>query len=238
MFSHYNETEVSDNKLISLIKDRLRFSEGDNSEVFEQLKQLLTQQKFEETEQSKQFTSCLASICASSSHQELDHLSCSPKSQTEGELSSDDDTKHFHDFPHPSASRSMLRDINENNCDNIISITNYILRGAGNQTHYEYEVKINTTDDKWTVYRRYSRFRELYLVMKSKYGQKVSNIPFPPRQLFRNTEAVAKNRKRQLETYLRLLIQSLGEPITREALINISPFFKKGIFENGKYSTS
>ncbi|XP_025836333.1 uncharacterized protein LOC108737016 isoform X4 [Agrilus planipennis] len=131
MFSHYNETEVSDNKLISLIKDRLRFSEGDNSEVFEQLKQLLTQQKFEETEQSKQFlgysfnkdnpsvnkitscsTSCLASICASSSHQELDHLSCSPKSQTEGELSSDDDTKHFHDFPHPSASRSMLRDIN------------------------------------------------------------------------------------------------------------------------------
>ncbi|XP_025836334.1 kinesin-like protein Klp98A [Agrilus planipennis] len=126
----------------------------------------------------------------------------------------------------------------KNNCDNIISITNYILRGAGNQTHYEYEVKINTTDDKWTVYRRYSRFRELYLVMKSKYGQKVSNIPFPPRQLFRNTEAVAKNRKRQLETYLRLLIQSLGEPITREALINISPFFKKGIFENGKYSTS
>lgn len=77
---------------------------------------------------------------------------------------------------------------------------------------------------------------------------KVSSIPFPSRTLFANTETVAQSRKRQLELYLRRLIDTCknhpacplayGGPITKPALISFSPFFKKGVFENGKYGTS
>lgn len=54
-----------------------------------------------------------------------------------------------------------------------ISIPSFILRGAGKQTHYEYEIKINLIDGRWTLLRRFSRFRDLHLSMKSCYGQKV-----------------------------------------------------------------
>lgn len=76
----------------------------------------------------------------------------------------------------------------------------------------------------------------------------MASIPFPSKQLFANTESVAQSRKRQLELYLRRLIDTCknltscplayGGPITKAALINFSPFFQKGVFENGKYGTS
>lgn len=48
------------------------------------------------------------------------------------------------------------------------------MRGAGSKSHYEYEVKINSeVGERWCVYRRYSRFRDLHLTMKSRYGEKV-----------------------------------------------------------------
>lgn len=57
----------------------------------------------------------------------------------------------------------------------IIGITGYFLRGAGKRTHYEYEVRICTSFGEWySVLRRYSRFRDLHLSMKAKYGEKVS----------------------------------------------------------------
>lgn len=62
-----------------------------------------------------------------------------------------------------------------------VSIPNYILRGAGKKTHYEYEVRLNLVGEKWTVLRRYSRFRELHLSMRNCYGDPVklqSNIAF------------------------------------------------------------
>ncbi|KAF5280415.1 hypothetical protein FQR65_LT03224 [Abscondita terminalis] len=131
----------------------------------------------------------------------------------------------------------------------LLSITGYFLRGAGKRTHYEYEVRIITSyGEWWSVLRRYSRFRDLHLSMKAKYGEKVAQIPFPPRQLFANSEHVAQSRKRQLETYLRRLIEvckahpscclAYGNPISKTDLINFSPFFSKGVFENGKYGTS
>lgn len=58
--------------------------------------------------------------------------------------------------------------------EHLINIPTYIIRGAGKQTHYEYEVKLNLPDDRWTLLRRYSRFRELHLKMKKEYGEKVS----------------------------------------------------------------
>lgn len=47
------------------------------------------------------------------------------------------------------------------------------MRGAGKQTHYEYEVRIALPDGKLNILRRYSRFRELHLCMKHCYGAKV-----------------------------------------------------------------
>lgn len=126
-----------------------------------------------------------------------------------------------------------------------------MVRGAGKQTHFEYEVRITLPDDKWTLLRRYSRFRELHLCMKSFYGEKVASIPFPRRELFSsNSESVARNRRRQLETYLRRLIVVCskipqcpfyegvnGYGLSKNTLVEFSQFFKKGIFESGKYGT-
>nr|XP_022909743.1 kinesin-like protein Klp98A isoform X1 [Onthophagus taurus]XP_022909744.1 kinesin-like protein Klp98A isoform X2 [Onthophagus taurus] len=143
---------------------------------------------------------------------------------------------------------SMPSIITDSDVDAIVTITSYCVRGAGSKTHYEYEVRITTADDRWSILRRYSRFRDLHLAMKSRYGERVSQIPFPSRQLFSNLETVAQSRKKQLQLYLRRLIEvcknhptcplAYGGPITRETLVNFSPFFQKGIFENGKYGTS
>lgn len=59
--------------------------------------------------------------------------------------------------------------------EHTISIPTFILRGAGKQTHYEYEIKINLIDGRWSLLRRFSRFRDLHLSMKSCYGQKVND---------------------------------------------------------------
>lgn len=48
-----------------------------------------------------------------------------------------------------------------------------MIRGAGKQTHYEYEVRISLPSDKWTLLRRFSRFRELHLQLMNLYGEKV-----------------------------------------------------------------
>lgn len=55
-----------------------------------------------------------------------------------------------------------------------INIPSYIVRGAGKQTHVEYEIRIFLADDRWLLLRRFSRFRELHLSMKALYGEKVS----------------------------------------------------------------
>ncbi|KAH1007307.1 hypothetical protein HUJ04_004562 [Dendroctonus ponderosae] len=144
--------------------------------------------------------------------------------------------------------RSMPSISTDTDCDSVISITSYCLRGAGSKTHYEYEIRILTIDERWSVLRRYSRFRDLHIAMKARYKDKVSAIPFPSRVLFANSDSVAVSRKRHLELYLRRLIDTCrtlstcplayGGPVTKSALINFSPFFRKGVFENGKYGTS
>lgn len=144
--------------------------------------------------------------------------------------------------------RSMPSIITEADGDQIISIGSYFVRGTGTKTHYEYEVRICTCDERWTILRRYSRFRDLHLAMKQRYGEKVAALPFPSRQWFANSrESVAQSRKRQLEIYLRRLIETCKNhpecplayegPISRATLLKFSPFFRKGVFENGKYGT-
>lgn len=85
----------------------------------------------------------------------------------------------------------------------------------------------------------------------------MSAIPFPGRSsFFQSDETVARNRRRQLETYLRRLIVICSKipqsPIYEEAcgriaddsyglskigLIEFSNFFRKGLFESGKHGT-
>jgi len=59
--------------------------------------------------------------------------------------------------------------------EHFITIPSFVMRGAGKQTHYEYEVRIALPDGKLNILRRYSRFRELHLCMKHCYGAKVRN---------------------------------------------------------------
>lgn len=133
----------------------------------------------------------------------------------------------------------------------VIGVPSYVLRGAGKQTHIEYEIRINLSDERWTLLRRYSRFRELHLTMKSCYGDRVGSIPFPRRELFSSSsESVARNRRRQLEIYLRRLLVVCskipqcpfydgpnGYGLSKATLVEFSQFFKKGIFESGKHGT-
>lgn len=145
---------------------------------------------------------------------------------------------------------------NDGDCDNvinmIISVPSYVIRGAGISSHYEYEVRVVAHDDSWTLLRRYRRFRELYKSMRQKYG-KVAAIRFPPRQVFPKNEVLARQRRKQLEEYLRRLIQVCSElphceplykyngnlsNIDKQSLLEFSSFFRRGTFESSKYGTS
>ncbi|KAL5283822.1 KIF16B family protein [Megaselia abdita] len=153
----------------------------------------------------------------------------------------------------PSMTRSCpaIGGDNEDENDQFITIPGFVLRGAGKQTHYEYEVRICLADGRLSILRRYSRFRQLHLSMKDCYGAKVGMLSFPRRELFcSNSENVAKHRRRLLELYLRRLLvvcskipQSPiyngpnGPGISKTTLAQLSPFFRKGLFENGKHGT-
>ncbi|NXP34698.1 KI16B protein, partial [Leiothrix lutea] len=52
-----------------------------------------------------------------------------------------------------------------------VSIPRYVLCGQGKDEHYEFEIKITVLDETWTVFRRYSRFRELHKTLKLKYPE-------------------------------------------------------------------
>lgn len=140
------------------------------------------------------------------------------------------------------------------NPENVITVPNFIMRGAGKQTHYEYEIKICLYDDRWTLLRRYSRFRDLHNQMKNTFGDKIKILPFPKKTLFGSkSENVAKARRQQLEIYLKRLMNVAmkipqcplyespgcpsGSSLTKHNLIEFSSFFKKGIFECGKHGT-
>ncbi|XP_038157653.1 kinesin-like protein KIF16B [Cyprinodon tularosa] len=133
-----------------------------------------------------------------------------------------------------------------------ISIPRYVLRGQGKDEHFEFEVKITVMDDTWTVFRRYSRFREMHKSLKSKYPE-LANLVFPPKKLFGNRDKrMVSERRSHLETYLRKLFQvmlnSSGSPLRADEdgvyrlskfdICEFSPFFKKGVFESSSHGTS
>uniref|UniRef100_A0A8C2TIC8 Kinesin family member 16B n=1 Tax=Coturnix japonica TaxID=93934 RepID=A0A8C2TIC8_COTJA len=83
-----------------------------------------------------------------------------------------------------------------------ISIPRYVLCGQGKDEHYEFEIKITVLDETWTVFRRYSRFREMHRTLKLKYPE-VATLEFPPKKLFGNKdERVIAERRSHLEVSL------------------------------------
>uniref|UniRef100_A0A8C3V540 Kinesin-like protein KIF16B n=1 Tax=Catharus ustulatus TaxID=91951 RepID=A0A8C3V540_CATUS len=132
-----------------------------------------------------------------------------------------------------------------------ISIPRYVLCGQGKDEHYEFEIKITVLDETWTVFRRYSRFRELHKSLKLKYPE-VATLEFPPKKLFGNKdERVIAERRCHLEKYLRsffsamlkspsspLNIDKVGLTLSKYTICEFSPFFRKGVFDYSSHGTS
>ncbi|NWY55977.1 KI16B protein, partial [Chionis minor] len=132
-----------------------------------------------------------------------------------------------------------------------ISIPRYVLCGQGKDEHYEFEIKITVLDETWTVFRRYSRFREMHKTLKLKYPE-LATLEFPPKKLFGNKdERVIAERRSHLETYLRsffsamlkspsspLHIDKVGLTLSKHTVCEFSPFFRKGVFDYSSHGTS
>ncbi|XP_075319385.1 kinesin-like protein KIF16B isoform X4 [Odontesthes bonariensis] len=141
-------------------------------------------------------------------------------------------------------------------CDGVqepvkISIPRYVLRGQGKDEHFEFEVKISVNDETWTVFRRYSRFREMHKSLKLKYPE-LAALEFPPKKLFGNRdERMVAERRSHLERYLRnvfrVMLSSSSCPLRADEdgifrlskldVYEFSPFFKKGVFEYSSHGT-
>ncbi|XP_032103925.1 kinesin-like protein KIF16B isoform X9 [Sapajus apella] len=131
-----------------------------------------------------------------------------------------------------------------------ISIPRYVLCGQGKDAHFEFEVKITVLDETWTVFRRYSRFREMHKALKLKYAE-LAALEFPPKKLFGNKdERVVAERRSRLEKYLRdffsMMLQSATSPLhinkvgltlSKHTICEFSPFFKKGVFDYSSHGT-
>uniref|UniRef100_A0A8C3ES25 Kinesin-like protein KIF16B n=1 Tax=Corvus moneduloides TaxID=1196302 RepID=A0A8C3ES25_CORMO len=109
-----------------------------------------------------------------------------------------------------------------------ISIPRYVLCGQGKDEHYEFEIKITVLDETWTVFRRYSRFRELHKTLKLKYPE-VATLEFPPKKLFGNKDERVIAERRPPSSPLH--IDKVGLTLSKYTICEFSPFFRKGVFD-------
>ncbi|XP_045547251.1 kinesin-like protein KIF16B isoform X16 [Salmo salar] len=135
-----------------------------------------------------------------------------------------------------------------------ISIPRYVLRGQGKDEHFEFEIKITVMDETWTVFRRYSRFREMHKTLKMKYPE-LAALEFPPKKLFGNRdERMVAERQSHLEKYLKNFFRVMMSPssvsplrtdsdsegglqLSKYTICDFSPFFKKGVFDYSSHGT-
>ncbi|XP_075420130.1 kinesin-like protein KIF16B isoform X2 [Tenrec ecaudatus] len=150
--------------------------------------------------------------------------------------------------------RMVSRSLGANPCDPKdpvkVSIPRYILCGQGKDEHFEFEVKIAVLGETWTIFRRYSRFREMHKTLKLKYAE-LATLEFPPKKLFGNKdERFIAERRSHLEKYLRdlfrvmlqsatspLHISNVGLTLSKFTICEFSPFFKKGVFDYSSHGT-
>lgn len=107
------------------------------------------------------------------------------------------------------------------------------------------------------ILNRFQTFFKIFIVIIGTilffYFSQIGVIPFPPRQFFKKSDSIARQRRKQLENYLRRLIQVCSQidickslyrfnndlsNIDKQALLEFSPFFRRGTFESSKYGTS
>ncbi|KAF0314023.1 Kinesin-like protein KIF16B [Amphibalanus amphitrite] len=130
----------------------------------------------------------------------------------------------------------------------VVTVPRYVLRGAGRDAHFEYEIRLCAGGERYTLYRRFQRFRELHRYVAQRYGeQATAAVRLPPAKLFgRTSETLANERRGQLEEYLRRLLEKCsglaGCPlhlgVTRRTLADFAPFFQRGVFEFTRAMTS
>ncbi|XP_043219855.1 kinesin-like protein Klp98A [Amphibalanus amphitrite] len=130
----------------------------------------------------------------------------------------------------------------------VVTVPRYVLRGAGRDAHFEYEIRLCAGGERYTLYRRFQRFRELHRYVAQRYGeQATAAVRLPPAKLFgRTSETLANERRGQLEEYLRRLLEKcsglpscpLHPGVTRRTLADFAPFFQRGVFEFTRAMTS
>ncbi|KAF0302772.1 Kinesin-like protein KIF16B [Amphibalanus amphitrite] len=130
----------------------------------------------------------------------------------------------------------------------VVTVPRYVLRGAGRDAHFEYEIRLCAGGERYTLYRRFQRFRELHRYVAQRYGEQAAAAArLPPAKLFgRTSETLANERRGQLEEYLRRLLEKcsglagcpLHPGVTRRTLADFAPFFQRGVFEFTRAMTS
>ncbi|XP_038872264.1 kinesin-like protein KIF16B [Salvelinus namaycush] len=121
-----------------------------------------------------------------------------------------------------------------------------------NPRKLKYEITV--MDETWTVFRRYSRFREMHKTLKMKYPE-LAALEFPPKKLFGNRdERMVAERQSHLEKYLKnffrvMMSPTSGSPLRTDSdsegglqlskytICDFSPFFKKGVFDYSSHGT-
>jgi len=127
-----------------------------------------------------------------------------------------------------------------------LSIPRYRTVGAGKTSYVEYEVCVKELGEEqrtWSLFRRYSKFRDLHSNLSAKYGPTITSLPFPSRKLFGSkSDSVSSERQRDLQLYLNNLLfacskisaSPLRSGVNRENLAALSTFFQTNNAESSE----
>lgn len=131
-----------------------------------------------------------------------------------------------------------------------VRIPSFIKRSSRWDLHYDFVIDLQVGDEKWSVYRRYTRFRELHAELSCKYPE-IQTLQLPPKRWFVNLSGkIVNERQNQLEEYLRNILKLIqknpASPLhpqnvkyySKYTLTRFHDFFRKGLFETTKHSTT
>eukprot|EP00912_Choanoflagellata_sp_UC4_P002330 UC4_evm7s1462 len=113
-----------------------------------------------------------------------------------------------------------------------ISIPVAILKKEKKDKHHVYKVVCSCREDTWTIFRRYSEFRDMWSALK-KEGKitGVESVPFPQKKTMSSTKTkVAENRREGLELFAQRLFEllaggALKGKMNRENIFSVANFF-------------
>ncbi|CAD5122012.1 DgyrCDS10466 [Dimorphilus gyrociliatus] len=131
-----------------------------------------------------------------------------------------------------------------------VRIPSYIKRSSRWDLYYDFIIELQVGEEQWSVYRRYTRFREFHAELSCKYPE-IMVLQLPPKKWFVNLSGkIVNERQNQLEDYLRSVLRMIqknpASPLhpknvkyySKYTLTNFHEFFRKGLFETTKHSTT